>query len=392
MPGGLSGTPKQCLQMLMNAGKEPEGGKSEGWYECADGKAKEQFWYLLARFDCYLVWSDVRAFTGFADVLSELLKALHCFQAVLHLCEAEISSKLGAGEVRVRILASPINPADINQIQGVYPVKPPLPAVGGNEMVAKIEETGSDVSQLTVGDWVIPSRSGTGTWRTYANIAEKDLIKIDNNLPLDAAATFQVNPPTAYRMLKDFVELKPGDLVVQNGANSSVGRAVIQLARNWGLRTINVIRERPDFTEIANELKALGANEVFTEKQLKEAKVKNARLALNCVGGRGTLFLIGCLGNDGIMVTYGGMSKQPIQAPTGPFIFKNIQLRGFWMSHWYTMEENKAERDVMFKELADLVRDGKFRPPNFDKFKLEDWKSAIANTINSVERKQLFVH
>ncbi|VDN27365.1 unnamed protein product [Gongylonema pulchrum] len=87
-----------------------------------------------------LKWSDVRAFTGFADVLSELLKALHCFQAVLHLCEAEISSKLGAGEVRVRILASPINPADINQIQGVYPVKPPLPAIGGNEMVAKIEE------------------------------------------------------------------------------------------------------------------------------------------------------------------------------------------------------------------------------------------------------------
>ncbi|VDN28201.1 unnamed protein product [Gongylonema pulchrum] len=155
-------------------------------------------------------------------------------------------------------------------------------------------------------------------------------------------------------MLKDFVKLKPGDLIVQNGANSSVGRAVIQLAKNWGLRTVNVIRERPDFTEVANELKALGANEVFTEKQLKEAKI--------------------------------------FQAPTGPFIFKNIQLRGFWMSHWYTMEENKAERDVMFKELADLVRDGKFRPPNFDKFKLEDWKSAIANTINSVERKQLFVH
>lgn len=78
----------------------------------------------------------------------------------------------------------------------------------------------------------------------------------------------------AYRMLKDFQQLKPGkrggvcvyksmskrnnliflslslsllgDVVIQNGATSGVGQAVIQLAKAWNLKTINVIRSRSD--------------------------------------------------------------------------------------------------------------------------------------------------
>ncbi|VDN06769.1 unnamed protein product [Thelazia callipaeda] len=337
---------------------------------------------------------------------------------VLHLRTVEIDSKPGPGRVRIRYLASPVNPADINQIQGVYPIKPQLPAVGGNEMVGEVEETGDDVSRVRCGDRVIASNSGLGTWQTYANIDEKDLVKIDRSLPVEAAATFQVNPPTAYRMLKDFINLKPGDLIIQNGSNSAVGRAVIQLAKIWGFRTVNIIRERPDFSEVADELRSFGADKVIGERELQnEKKNINARLALNCVGGRSALLLISCLGIEGVMVTYGGMSKQLIQAPTGPFIFKNIQLRGFWISQWYKQHENEKvkkqicpknyfknvalkqvfdnivlqEREKMFSELTDFIQTGKFRPPNFDKLNLDDWQKAISNTMKSVNRKQLFV-
>ena len=51
----------------------------------------------------------------------------------------------------------------------------------------------------------------------------KTLLKI-------SAATLLINPPTAYMMLKHFVDLNPGDFVIQNSANSGVGRAVIELA------------------------------------------------------------------------------------------------------------------------------------------------------------------
>lgn len=63
-------------------------------------------------------------------------------------------------------------------------------------------------------------------------------------------------------------------------------------------------------------------------------------MALNCVGGRSSLLLARVLGREGCLVSYGGMSKQPVQTPTGSFIFDDIRLRGFWMSTWYGKQEN----------------------------------------------------
>ncbi|CAG9531901.1 unnamed protein product, partial [Cercopithifilaria johnstoni] len=146
---------------------------------------------------------------------------------VLKLVKKEVG-EIGADEVRVRWMGAPINPADINQVQGVYPIKPPLPAVGGVEGFGEVEEIGNEVKTLRTGDWVVPGISEAGSWRTLGKHFERDLFKIAKDLPFDSAATFKVNPPTAYRMLKDFVNLKAGDLVVQNGSNSSVGRCVIQ--------------------------------------------------------------------------------------------------------------------------------------------------------------------
>ena len=66
--------------------------------------------------------------------------------------------------IRVRFLASPINPSDLNQIEGTYPVRPDkLPAVGGNEGVGRVEEIGPDVIGLKAGDLVIPARTAIGT-------------------------------------------------------------------------------------------------------------------------------------------------------------------------------------------------------------------------------------
>ncbi len=68
------------------------------------------------------------------------------------------------------------------------------------------------------------------------------MTKVSNDIPAAYAATLSVNPATAYRLLKDFSSLKAGDVIIQNGANSMVGQAVIQMARERGVKTINVIR------------------------------------------------------------------------------------------------------------------------------------------------------
>lgn len=171
------------------------------------------------------------------------------------------------------MLAAPVNPADINTIQGVYPIKPRLPSIPGNEGVGKIEAVGQGVKSLAVGDVVLPKEIAWGTWRTHAVCEADQLLKITPDVDVVAAATMSVNPCTAYRMLKDFVPMEKGDVVIQNGANSACGQSVIQLAKAWGYVSVNVVRNRPDIEDLKNRLKNLGADHVLTEEEVPATKI-----------------------------------------------------------------------------------------------------------------------
>ncbi|XP_064381014.1 enoyl-[acyl-carrier-protein] reductase, mitochondrial isoform X2 [Dromaius novaehollandiae] len=194
--------------------------------------------------------------------------------AVLQLRDLEVA-KLGESDVHVKMLAAPINPADINMIQGTYAILSELPAVGGNEGVGQVVEVGSRVTSVKPGDWVVPADTGLGTWRTEAVFPEETLLQVPSDIPLLCAATLSVNPCTAYRMLADFETLRPGDSVIQNGANSGVGQAVIQIAKASGIRTINVVRDRPDLPKLVERLMSLGADHVITEEMLRKPDMKD---------------------------------------------------------------------------------------------------------------------
>ncbi|KHJ48751.1 hypothetical protein D918_01056 [Trichuris suis] len=303
-----------------------------------------------------------------------------------------------ADEVRYKVMAATINPADINTIQGIYPIKPPLPAVGGMEGVLRIEEVGSGVWDLAVGDWAIPSPAGFGTWRTDGIAPRTDLIKISNKLSIVQAATLAVNPSTAYRMLKDFVDLTPGDVVIQNGANSAVGQLVIQLCRHFNVSTVNLIRDgKADEKETKDYLGELGADVVLTETEFKRKvrslfeKMASPKLALNCVSGRGIVYMAGCLAPKGKLVTYGGMSKQPLHVPTGAFIFKEIQLHGFWMTSWNRDPANAVKRRKMLDVLTQLSLDGKLQPVKYQLVPFKEYQQAIEATAAGHGRKKILV-
>uniref|UniRef100_A0A2P2L447 Zinc binding dehydrogenase n=1 Tax=Rhizophora mucronata TaxID=61149 RepID=A0A2P2L447_RHIMU len=114
-------------------------------------------------------------------------------------------------DVCVKMLAAPINPSDINRIEGVYPVRPPVPAVGGYEGVGEVHSVGSAVKGLLPGDWVIPSPPSFGTWQTYIVKEQSVWHKISKDSPMEYAATVTVNPLTALRMLEDFTTLNSGN-------------------------------------------------------------------------------------------------------------------------------------------------------------------------------------
>jgi trans-2-enoyl-CoA reductase len=313
--------------------------------------------------------------------------------------------EMGVDEIEVSMIAAPVNPSDINQIQGLYPIKPTLPAVGGNEGVGVVTGVGSSVDTVKEGDIVMPIQPGIGTWRTLLVSKASNFHRLPPNVPAKFAATLQVNPPTAYRMLKDFVPLSRGDTVIQNGSNSAVGQSVIQLATAWGINTVNIIRSRPvessnDF-DVAGYLKGLGGSEVITEEFADSRRMKELMkdyapppLALNCVGGKSSTTLARHMKEGGTMVTYGGMSRQPVAIPTSAFIFKEIRCVGYWNGMWIirNSEKNKRLVEEMFDDLCQLAIDGYLSPPHCTQSNIQDYKMALSNALRPfISTKQLLV-
>jgi mitochondrial enoyl-[acyl-carrier protein] reductase / trans-2-enoyl-CoA reductase len=283
----------------------------------------------------------------------------------------------GPGEVLIDMLAAPINPADLNILEGRYGTLPELPAVCGNEGAGIVRECGPGVAHLAPGRWVRPP-AGTGCWREALVAMAEDCLPLPDGLEAEQAAMISVNPPTAWRMIEDFVDLKPGDWIVQNAANSGVGRCVIRIARHRGLRTLNVVR-RP---ELRDELKALGADAVVLEDEPYYKNIAGItggpkpRLALNAVGGESANRLLRCLARGATMVTYGGMSKQPVNAGAAQFIFSDLRLRGFWISRW--MKEAPREAVLnLFSQIAPLIRDGTLHVPVDATFPIDAAADAI---------------
>lgn len=224
-------------------------------------------------------------------------------------------------------------------------------------------------------------------------------MKVRNCLDPAALCQINVNPPTAYRMLKDFADLRPGDTVIQNGANSAVGQNVHQLCRAWGLKCIGVVRTRPDMLHLVKHLKCLGATEVWTEEQanstdlFKTGEWKKPKLALNCVGGKSALIISRHLEDGASMITYGGMSRQPVTVPTASLIFKDIRFKGFWMTRWTKNHFDSPTRADMFTEIMDLMESGSIVAPPYDCVQLQDYKEAMHAALSTqgfIGKKKFF--
>lgn len=284
-----------------------------------------------------------------------------------------------ADEAVVQMRAAPINPADLNEIEGKYPIRPPLPATPGFEGAGVVVEVGAKVSALTVGTMVILPHN-LGTWRDAVAAKAEKLVTVPAELDPVQAAMLKINPMTAWRLLHDYVVLQPGDWFIQNAANSAAGRATIQIARELGYKSINIVR-RPELIE---ELRAEGGDIVLVDHEKLRDEVKAAtngatiRLGLNAVGGDSALRLANCLAPDSTLVTYGAMSLQPLKIPNGLLIFKNLSFRGIWINKWYD-NASKAERMETFDRLFEMARKKVLMTKVEKAYPLAEAKAAVAH-------------
>ena len=281
-------------------------------------------------------------------------------------------------EVAVRMEYAPVHPADLNYIEGVYGRKPSFPAVPGNEGCGKIVEIGEKVVDLAVGDRVIP-RSPAGCWTQMLIGPEGDFFKVPGSIDPVQAAMMRINPATAWHLLHHFRELQPGDVIAQNAANSAVGRAVIQIAKQNGVRTINFARR----ADVFDDLQSLGADVclVDDEEGLESACTRPGNdapmLAFNAVGGESATRLMKLLAPGGTLVTYGAMSRHGVKIPNSHLIFKDLTLRGAWITRWMETA-SREESTQMLRELSRLISGDKLALPVDAIFDMCDWPAAIA--------------
>lgn len=285
-------------------------------------------------------------------------------------------------EAQLEMLFAPVNPADLNVVEGTYGQLPDLPATLGNEGVGRVVAVGAGVTSRRIGDLVAPL--DPGSWTRARNVPADRLIPLPAEIDLHQAAMITINPPSAFAMLHDFADLRPGDWVVQNAANSGVGLGVIQIARTLGLKTLNVVR-RP---ELVDELAALGADRVVLDDTDLRAKGRElmdgceARLALNAVGGPSALNLANALADGSPLVTYGAMGRQPLKIPNGLAIFRDLRFEGFWLRRWFR-EKSTDEQRAVFASLAAMLAEGSLRVPIHRVFPLREIHAALAEAARS---------
>jgi NADPH:quinone reductase-like Zn-dependent oxidoreductase len=283
----------------------------------------------------------------------------------------------GPDEVVIATEASPINGTDFSIIAGRYGYLPPLPSILGVEGVGRVAAIGRNVKHLKEGDRaLIPVMHPAWVERIKT---DAPWLRPLPNGDVQQLSMLGINPATAYLLLTDIVSLKRGDWVIQNGANSAVGRAVIAIATSLGIKTVNVVRRE----ELVDEIKSIGGDIVLVEgpemPKLVAAATGKAKICLgiDMVADTATTNLMNSVAPNGTVVVYAVSSQKPLVGSGFQLVFNNQSIRGFWLINWFkTAKPDKLA--AMYEHLASMIASGAISAPIAASYRYEKFSDALA--------------
>lgn len=303
------------------------------------------------------------------------------------------TADVGPGEALIDVEAAGINPSHLLTLSGAYGVQPDLPAVPGAEGIGIISAVGDGVTNVRAGDRVmIPPYSGT--WRQQVVVkADTILVTFPSKGDPIQMAMLMANPPTAWLLLKTVVELSPGDWVIQNAGNSAVGQYVMQLAKIYGYKTVNVVRR-----EGLEEFVAKAGGDVCAvdgpdlgERVRAATGGAEIKLAIDAVAGESTQHLADCLADGGEIANYGLLSKKPCQLWPDDIIFREIGITGVWLTLWLRKYSTVEERKAVYDELAGYIADGRMFAEVEATYPLAEIKQAVAHAMQGGRNGKVIV-
>lgn len=246
--------------------------------------------------------------------------------------------KPGDNDVIINVHAAPINPSDIAFIQGSYNIVKALPAVPGFEGSGIVVDAGVNAKNLIgrhVSCFVQDDRCGTWSELVIANM--NDLIVLKDDMDMDQAACFTVNPFTAYGLF-EMALIRDCKAIVQNAAGGQVAAIIRMMAKENNIQVIDIVRKQ----ESADNLIKEGSKYVLVEgegnfeEQLNNLmKTLNATVAFDAVGGSLSGIMFSALPANSELVVYGGLSnKHKIDIDVMEIIFNNKTVSGFNLMDW----------------------------------------------------------
>ena len=292
----------------------------------------------------------------------------------------------GPGQVRLKIVLSPIHNHDLWTIRGTYGFKPELPAASGTEALGIVDALGEGVDSLTVGQRV--ATGGTfGAWAEYVVASAAGLIPVPESLSDESAAQL-VSMPFSTISLLQFLGAEKGDWIVQNAANGAVGRMLAQLGAARGVNVIGLVRRSAGVDELREQ--GIG-NVVSTDddgwRQQVAEITGGAHIAygIDSVGGSSAGDVLSLLGEGGTLVAFSALNSPPMEIASGDVIFKQATVKGFWGSK-VIQTMDAATRGALFGELIQRVSDGTLALPVAGVFDAADAADAVraSNTAGRV--------
>lgn len=288
-----------------------------------------------------------------------------------------------AGQVRVRMRMSPINPSDLMTVRGEYGRLPKLPATPGFEGVGTIDAVGGGLLArlrgLKPGKRVAVLNGRGGNWQEFVALSARHVVPVPDDLPDEQVAAFFVNPATVLAMVQHVLQVARGSWLIQTAAGSALGRMVIRLGKHLGFRTINIVRRR----ELAAELQSLGADAVLSSVEDNiVARVQELTggamvpFGLDCVGGPGVLDVLQSLAPQGRLLVYGTLSGVPIPLDPRALIGGQRVIEGFWLSEW-APRQGIFRMLGLFRQIIALMRAGVFTTPVAAVYSLDQLPQAI---------------
>jgi len=291
----------------------------------------------------------------------------------------------GSGEVRVRMLAAPVNPSDLLTVRGQYARLPQLPATPGFEGVGIVDSAGPGLlGRFLTGKRVAALNSRTGSWADFAIVSARQAIPLSKQLPLEQAAMFFVNPATAYVLTRKMLAVPTGEWLLQTAAGSALGRMIIRLGKRFGFKTINVVRRQEQIAE----LKALGGDVVIAdagsglrERVRSVTGGRGVRYAVDAVGGATGAAAAGCLAAGARLILYGTLSGEPLPLSPRDLIATSARIEGFWLGDWMA-RQNLIGKLTLVRSITRLMLEGVLVSEVGQSFPLE----GIADAVRSAEK------